>query len=311
MAWLLDDDDEPAFRVVGSSPLLDKSICLPIAPDDGDSEPEFAEDPRASYSSQESHVLRTMNNEVTHRAPYSTENNSHGAIAPPALPARFQTASKLIPSPSRTDDHDALSPPPSTFAVRAPGAKQKKRAYADSFDSSPQIATSSKGRRLRRQRSQEFFEPSASPKPAKKKKRKFADVIEAQRHNPWIDVEASHSGDEYSAGSEDEDAMSESDRQFIAENPTQASPSYDQSAVYRRSLMTQLPSGSMPVFANRPYRRGGAAYGAISRPPRRAQLSSSPPPEQGSDDYYEHGSFVVDDDAEISYADDSHILSDL
>ncbi|KAI0085640.1 hypothetical protein BDY19DRAFT_964916 [Irpex rosettiformis] len=311
MAWLLDDDDEPPFQVVGSSPVLDRVMNLPSTPDGGDSEPEIIDGSRASPA-RSSRALHPRINETSHCSPRPSRNKSSGKMQPPALPVRLQAPTKHAPSPSHLDDHNMLSPPPSTFAVRAPGGNLKKRENMASFDSSPIVAAPAARRRLHRQRSQEFFQPIASPKPVKKKKRRFADVVEAQRHNPWIDVEASHSGDENSAGSEDEEALSESDRQFIADHPpTQASPSYDQTAVYRRSLMTQVPGGNMPVFANKPFRGKGAAYGGHSRPGGKAILSSSPPPEEGSDDYYEYGSFVVDDDAEISYVDDSQRLSDL
>lgn len=273
------------------------------------SEPEIVDDTRGSspQASEDERILHPRSNGVNPRAS-GPSGSGRGAMAPPALPARFKVPTKPRPS----DDYGAVSPPPATFAVRAPGAQTKKRLHPGALDSSPLVSTPTSRRRLHRQRSQEFLDPSASPRPAKKKKRKFADVVEAQRHNPWIDVEASHSGDENSAGgSEDDEAMDEEDRQFIAENPTQASPSYDQSAVYRRSLMTQVPGGSMPAFANRPIRRGGAVYGGFSRPQARQMVSSSPPREEGSDDFYEFGSFVVDDEEEISYADDSQRLSDL
>ncbi|KAG1825809.1 uncharacterized protein BJ212DRAFT_1316293, partial [Suillus subaureus] len=77
------------------------------------------------------------------------------------------------------------------------------------------------------------------------------------RHNPWLDGEAAHSGDEASEGlshSED-DVESDSDRQFIKDIAnTQVSLSYDQSLAYRRGLPTQAPPEG-PTFATRPVRR--------------------------------------------------------
>ena len=145
------------------------------------------------------------------------------------------------------------------------------------------------------------------PRPVKRKKIKIQDTAVAGKVNPWIDVEAGHSGGEVSGGSSDAENIeleSESDRLFLKEPPeTQISPSYDQLAAYRLSLLSQAPrGGKVPVFAN-PVRRRGAFYAASgSSRPRRRIVSSSPPPE-GDDgpDEYALGSFVVDDDAEISF----------
>ena len=99
--------------------------------------------------------------------------------------------------------------------------------------------------------------------------------------------------DEYTdGGSEGDTLASEGDYRFVEELPeTQVSPSYDQAAVYRRSLMTQATSGSIPAFARRPNRRGGGyAFASPSRAHRPIELSSSPPQDQ---DDYELDSFVV------------------
>jgi len=157
------------------------------------------------------------------------------------------------------------------------------------------------------------------------------DTAAAARLNPWIDVEAGHSGDEVSSGGggeetseeDEDDDESESDRRFVAADfvATQPSSSYDQSAVYRRSLLSQAPphagkdkdeTRSVPVFAAPPARRGvllgrgrhataiAAAVAAPRRHEERVARSSSPaPPDE--EDYYMLGSFVVDDDAEISF----------
>nr|VWO96633.1 ATP-dependent RNA helicase CshA (EC [Ganoderma boninense] len=150
--------------------------------------------------------------------------------------------------------------------------------------------------------------PSPAPvRPPKRKKLKFVDTAEAQYHNPWIDVEATHSGDEMSVGSSEPDVDSivpDSDDRLFLEEPaeTQMSPSYDQSAVYRRSLMTQAPGGDGPVFANRPVRRGPVSFRTgHGGPPRYRQSVTSSPHIPDEEDEYEFGSFVVDDDAEISF----------
>jgi ATP-dependent DNA helicase MPH1 len=139
------------------------------------------------------------------------------------------------------------------------------------------------------------------------------DTAEAARLIPWIDVEAAHSGDEVSAGGQPssplsglgEEEESESDRRFVTDLPaTQASPSYDQSAVYRQSLLSQPPMGSklsVPKFAAPPAKRSrGVALLRQERHHGGVVRSSSPvPPED--EDYYMLGSFVVDDEAEISF----------
>ena len=130
-------------------------------------------------------------------------------------------------------------------------------------------------------------------------KRKLID----RKDNPLFDYAAEHSGDEVSEGSsgEDDDVESESDRRFLEPLPeTQLPLSYDQSQVYRQSLLTQAPG---PVFASKPNRGGMYGRGGSLRMLRPS--SSSPPRES---DEYELGTFVVDDDAEISYLDDSSEL---
>ena len=116
-------------------------------------------------------------------------------------------------------------------------------------------------------------------------------------------MEATHSGDERDLGSSDIDQMaSESDMRFVEELPaTQASPSYDQSSVYRQSLLTQAPGRNPagPIFSRQPVRRGGMRWFNRTSPQTRRDLSSPSRTEAASDDYV-FGSFVVDDDAEIS-----------
>jgi len=145
-------------------------------------------------------------------------------------------------------------------------------------------------------------------------------MAEAARINPWIVVEAAHSGDEVSSGGESGSASpapSEEEGGFVTELPaTQASPSYDQSAVYRQSLLSQAPARpfSVPVFAAPPVRRGGArglglracaAVTGIGPDGLRENVnvvtrSSSPSQPPDEEDYYMLGSFVVDDESEIS-----------
>lgn len=315
MAWLLDDDDDDDdldMKVVNSSPIIPR-VRNPstLVLGDDSSEPEVVDGPRFSPSpSRVSRNLRSPRPAIEQsRTPVLASNRS--IMPPPAIPTRFKMPESPVASSSNDNHNEDASSPALTFAVRRPGDQPKnKRARVESFGSSPLDMAPAAQRRIQRERPQELQDPVPSPKPRRRKKRKFADVVDAQRHNPWIDVEASHSGDELSVGgSEDDEALTESDRQFlVGDSHTQASPSYDQTAVYRRSLMTQLPGGSMPVFAKRPIR---GLYGGRSGLHQRTAISDSSPRGHDSDDNYMFGSFVVDDDAEISYADDTQLSSDL
>jgi ATP-dependent DNA helicase MPH1 len=244
-------------------------------------------------------------------------------ISSPTRPAPHETSPPAISSPPRLwpsvpHDSPVIVPSPS-LPVRAAGRAKKRLAVADS--SSPAHPPLSQ-KRLRR-RSSESHSPSPPPPlpaassphpPAKKRRRqklKVRDTAAAARLNPWIDVEAAHSGDEVSDGSAS--ASSEageedgSDRRFVTDlPPTQASPSYDQSAVYRQSLLSQAPAGrsfAVPVFAAPPVRRGGGVRGLLRADVARRRQdievarTSSPPPDE--EDYYMLGSFVVDDETEI------------
>ncbi|TFK41383.1 hypothetical protein BDQ12DRAFT_679374 [Crucibulum laeve] len=223
------------------------------------------------------------------------QNGHHNNdMPPPALPRRFAP-----PSP----DGDIAFPAPS-FPVRPAGRQGRRRiVFTEEFDSPSFEMPSPSQRRLKRQ-----VESTPAPKRSKAKRAKPS--ILARNPNPLFDAEADHSGDEVSEGdsNSEDDVETEYDRQFIRDSPlTQASPSYDQTMAYRQSLFTQAPAGSRaPAFANRPVRP--TVFGAGPARPRRPQFalpSSSPPPPDNELDNYDIGSFVVDDDAEISYIDDS------
>ena len=83
---------------------------------------------------------------------------------------------------------------------------------------------------------------------------------------------------------------------------TQVPAAYDQGAVYRQSLLTQTPGGAGPAFGRGPARRGMVSFGPNvgGRYARRAWSPPTPTGEEEPDEYV-HGSFVVDDDAEISF----------
>ena len=257
---------------------------------------------------------------------------SNRDMPPPAIPPlRLRLGS---PSP--------MAPPPS-LPVRAAGQAKRRPVIMPVSDSSspPHPPPLSRKRLYRRHHSHDDHDddddddssPSTRPaiSPPKKRKSRTAkrlkvrDTAEAARAIPWIDVEARHSGDEVSSGQSlfGEDEESESEGRFVTDLPaTQPPASYDQSAVYRQSLLSQAPAGSssnglsVPVFAAPPVRRGGSLRGP---PPAGAVLDpglpphyhgrgsrfSSPAAPSDEEDYYMLGSFVVDDEAEISFTQSS------
>lgn len=317
MAWLLDDDDdddESEVQFIGSSPLRHRQVFEEKTPTSGSAStatlslhdiPVATYDSDAEIMEDEAPPSPTTATRISGPSPalHLSSATSHSLnMPPPPLPMRF-----AVPTTPPQSSPEAPEP---TFAVRGP-SKGKKRVWsAVEASSSPLAMPVPAQRRLQRGRSPSppHVEEPEKPRP---KRRKFRDIVEAQRHNPWMDVEASHSGDEYSGGgSEGDELGSEGDRRFVEDLPeTQVSPSYDQSAVYRRSLLTQAGS-NMPAFANRPMRRGaGYAFRTPSRPRRQVQPSSSPRRREDSDDYV-FGSFIVDDDEEISYVTDKSLLSD-
>ncbi|KAI0662624.1 hypothetical protein C8Q70DRAFT_1128612 [Cubamyces menziesii] len=310
MAWLIEDDEEPDLALVNSSPRQSRKEAESLALSDDEplflnssspprkpsplptfslsDEPEFVDEPLPPTRPSSENTRESRG-----KARFSHKTD----MGPPALPPHIATNA----SPSLSDDQ----PPPLTFAVRAPGKLARKRVAAEALDveSSPLAMPPPSQRRLQRDRPRS---PSPPPDaPPRKKKRKFRDAAEAARHNPWIDVEATHSGDELSVGSSEPDridAPDSDDRMFLDEPAeTQMSPSYDQEAVYRRSLLTQAPGA--PAFANRPVRRGQTLFGPDRPGPSRYQraVTSSPAVQDDEPDEYVFGSFVVEDDAEISF----------
>jgi ATP-dependent DNA helicase MPH1 len=225
---------------------------------------------------------------------------SASAQAQNSSPRRKVTAAHPRPTQRPRDSNDS---PVSSQPVRPPKRKIGKPDISPSnLMSSPSVMPPPAGpRRLQRRQSPS---PSPVPKKVSLKPKKREVPVGVRRHDPWIDHEAVHSGDEVSEGSSQVDEVeTESDRRFLEAPPeTQVSPSYDQTLAYRQSLLTQPPlAGRAPVFANRPVRRGIFRIGGVASTSRRrfAAFSSSPPRE---DDRYVFDSFVVDDDAEVLYA---------
>ncbi|KAG1757914.1 hypothetical protein EDB19DRAFT_1659787 [Suillus lakei] len=257
MAWLLGSDDEPDIQIL-SSP----SIAPP--------------------QERRPRVDRLFDDESV----ADGRRLSPGAflMPPPPLPCR-----STILSPTHSSDHEI---PDASFAVRPAGRFFKPRPAAAEPDSPALDMPPLSQRRLKRKDTDIISWASSPPPPKRSKQKPFVSM----RHNPWLDGEAAHSGDEASEGSShsEDDVESDSDRQFIKDIAnTQVSPSYDQSLAYQRGLLTQvLPGG--PAFATRPVRRGVYARGESAK--RRAGVSSSPVREDDLPDEYAIGSFVVDDD---------------
>ena len=229
---------------------------------------------------------------------------------PSTTPNRGMPPPPAVPPPRLRPSHSSPAAPEPSLPVRAAGRTKKRSAITQVASSSPPHPPPSQ-KRLRRRSSHDSpsLSPSPSrarPSPRRKKKKcpkifKLRDTAEAARLNPWIDVEAAHSGDEASGGQPSSPLSSwalgeesESDRRFVTELPaTQASPSYDQSAVYRQSLLSQAPVGcnlSVPVSLL----LSRCPVAALPRHDRGVVRSRSPAP-LDEEDYYMLGSFVVDE----------------
>ena len=268
IAWLLDEDEDPDIQIVSSPP------AVPKMKDDALRLLRFME---PDDSVVEVVAVKTI-------PPRTTETFMKDS--PPSTPPRVTR-----PSPGPTPDV-----PEGSFAIRPAGRRRIVKAERAGTPD-----TESPSRRLRRTDTEII--PRTSTPPLRPKKTKHKPPISI-RHHPWLDGEAAHSGEEESAGSShsEDDLESESDRQFLKDIPdTQVSPSYDQDLAYRQSLFTQPPQfANAPVFANKPDRAGGFVT-AREHSRRRPMVSSSPPREDFEPDEYVFGSFVVEDDADLSF----------
>ncbi|KAF7339675.1 P-loop containing nucleoside triphosphate hydrolase protein [Mycena sanguinolenta] len=326
MAWLLDseDDEDRDLQIVDSSPAVkgrvsparsDDSVCVVDEPMSfksagkrraitspeitGRQSPTYSDDsvcvvdePMSSKSVGKRRAITPINFEP---------DESVEIVEPPSSKKRgtphpdesvelvTDTSPPTKPSPpdrpSRSRRPDMPPPPlPSRFLI--PRVANPSNLFDEPESPEVEMAPPSR-RRLHRRKS-----PNKAPKPSKHR---------APFPKAHYDMEAVHSGDEVSEGSSgSEDPESESDRQFLQELPeTQVSPSYDQSFVYRQSLLTQ-PPGAGPHFGDRPMRRGMFRGGLSESSRRRPQVSSSPPRDPDDEDEYEFGSFVVGDESFLS-----------
>lgn len=205
-----------------------------------------------------------------------------------------------MPPPCRIPSPSQIRPRPRTPIIEdtqpirriGPHAPKRRLPQADLSSDTEGPPPPSQRRLYRHQDSPKLDQP--------KKRKTKTKLLTKRKQNPLLDYAAEHSGDEVSTGSSNsgEDPESESDRLFIKDSPiTQISASYDQTDAYHTSLMTQTPGGfSGPVFGRGPLRN--QPFGRMEPRVRRMVVDSSPPPE---DDNYEFGSFVIADDAEVSY----------
>lgn len=292
MAWLIDEDEDENlnFEVVDSSPIASRIVAAKAS--------------ATNRRSGNSNMSRDFIKQLTYGDENGTRDDqtssplkyTSSTLLEPMTSRRGSESSAMMPPPHLPqgpsfDSPDGSRIPPLSFPVRS-FAQTRRRRLIDS----PGITISSpRPRRLHRRK---------SPEPDRNKSRKVPMNVNVQT-NPVFDIEAEHSGDETSEGSSGaEDKETEEDRRFLEELPeTQVSPSYDQTLAYRQSLFTQAPIGTKaPTFTNAPLRRGVFGVGYHAR--RRPIISSSPPTEHSEPDEYMFGSFVVDDEADISYLSD-------
>ena len=303
MSWLVEEDERDTGFVADNSviEILSSPVRMewPLSPGmtDHDNDVSVAESSKtagkqAEYTKSESTMV------FSSPQPVRTKH----AMLPPPVPVRVSSTNVA---------------PESTFPVRPMLVRRqaKRKApmvedNADVFGSSPRAA--SPPRRLRQRRSHSTSPPPVSPpkertksgvRNGKKKPRR--DRMGMLIAPEWVENEAAHSGDEISDGAisgTEEQSENEYDREFVSDFPsTQVSPSYKQTQIYRESLLTQAPMGRGPAFARGPMRH--KPFGNIDRGPPQHSVSSSPPRDPGEGpDEYEMDSFVVPDDAEITYS---------
>ena len=307
MAWLLegDDDDTGNIEIIDSSPIRKVTQLLDGEPPRGRT--------RTQTTSQQGPIQSNDSVEVMNSSTLPPANTNSSSLIPTSPLAPLHLNSSSPQQKSKLHQYHEMLPsqlarfvlpssnqevPEPSFAVRPVGKHQKKRLIATNDSLSSLFESPSPWqRRLQHKRLKSL--PAAAPKRQHRPDRK-----DTAEHNPWIDHEAVHSGDEVSEGSSQVDAVeTEYDQEFLQALPeTQASPSYNQTLAYRRSLFTQAPAmGKAPMFTKRPVARGVHFPGRLNTRPRPI-VSSSPPPDDTEPNEYVMGSFVIGDDAEITYA---------
>lgn len=317
MGWIVnDDEDNLQIEIVDSSPsrsngahlgredeslVISAPVFKPKAKSRGgsslkhktsvdDSIVEIIE-PESPHNSSKGKEIAYGHDEspTTHSPIYVPSSPSRptgisGSMAPPALPRNLNA----VTSPSFSMQH---TPPMPTYPPRQ---AKRRRLILDDDETESLLHMDDIDKPLHRR-----LRRIESTPPKKVKAKRSKPTIVGSRANFLFEGEAVHSGDEISEGqsNSEDDIESESDRQFIKDSPlTQASQSYDQSQVYRHSLMTQFPAGGGPAFARAPDRPKPFGRNVDRTVYRRGLPSSSPPLPNEDLDGYEFGSFVVEDD---------------
>ncbi|KAJ3508308.1 hypothetical protein NLJ89_g5829 [Agrocybe chaxingu] len=338
MGWLVDDDDDTLnFEIIDSSPSAQKKTLTFQRVQIGDesievSQPtsskrmlaedsvEFVEPDSSLQPLRKRRIKQIWSDSSFPRvlspvgSPGAHLNNGKSRSSTPPKkepsPTLVESSSPLYPPPKKSNV--AMLPPPlpdrlfgpnadngfdlpePSYPVR-PGANQAKRRRIifDEPESSALEMPSPSQRRLYK------LESTPVRLKTKRKAKRAKPSLLAKNVDPVFDGEAAHSGDETSEGHSSEDEENDEDHAFIQNSPvTQVSPSYEQTQIYRRSLMTQAEDG--PAFVGRLVRP--KPFGRIDGPRRLHSLpSSSPPPPDEELDNYEFGSFIVHDDADISF----------
>lgn len=281
MAWLVADDDEPELElqvVRPSTPLSRKQTSVADESVTFISAKTFLRkiSPKQALTDiDQSHEILEISSPFDANIKKPCKNELRSALCHGMLPIDLQS------SPLKQDGSLLASSP--FLAI------QKRRRRIDDNDSSATDISSPPRKRLHRRYCQ-----SKSPHNHTKSTRFTI--------NSLVDMDAIHSGDEVSEGtSESCDDVHKSDQDFLQELPeTQVSPSYNQTLIYQQSLFSQPPvRQGLPSFVNGPVKRTAFQTKQIKH--RQATLPTSSLPE--SEDY-EIGSFIVDDDEEISLKSD-------
>ncbi|PFH50752.1 hypothetical protein AMATHDRAFT_75437 [Amanita thiersii Skay4041] len=311
-AWLVEDDEDMIFKIASSPPAtsrvelpqsttfeIDESVAV-ISP------PVLRFPSDVNYSSARnipSHVSQAMQ---------TNDPDNESLIITSDVISLQEESQTLVTSPSNMSPPElpmqhitcvSQDPPTATMPVRY---RHKKVVLFPDAESSPlrEMPPPSQRRLYRR--------PAVST-PVKEKKKKPKMTALVAQHNLLFDVAADHSGDEVSEGgsNSEDDVESESDRMFIKDSPlTQVSQSYDQSLVYRQSLLSQAPAAiDLPRFAKGPSRSN--IFGVRRGQDRTVLLSSSPARGDERSDEYEFGSFVVPDDVDVALVNAGSSLSNV
>lgn len=209
-------------------------------------------------------------------------------MAPPPVPSS-PTRSSVVhetPLPRKTEQTPSTGDTePTPFPVRRPGRRTR---LPSSEQDSP--APRSLQRLHRRPPSSPAGDPDTSPIVERRARRSRTRPDVEQYMDMDVGVSGSESSDEGS-GVEDE-----SDRLFAGDfQPTQAPRGYNQRAVYRAGLSTQVADRAGLAFASR---ERAPAFLAKARQP---VLLSDDERDRSSDNEYQLGSFVCDDDEEVGF----------